>query len=120
MPSRRSFLVVTTVSLVSLAGCSGMSATDLFVDNDTEDEQTATLRVVRKADGEQLLDETFTLTPDESTTFEEVVSGSEVRVTLDVQDGTTASTEWADGEDDANGLHVNITSEGITFQPVVA
>lgn len=67
----------------------------------------------------QLLDENINIDVGDHKDYQDIVSNSEVTVSINIQDGPDNTYEWSDGEDDARGLQISIRSDSITFEPFV-
>ncbi|MDL0125629.1 hypothetical protein PNQ92_09430 [Halobacterium salinarum] len=93
--------------------------TDLTISNKTTRARTVTVQATRLSDSERLLDDTFVLDAQASTEYEEVSSGSSVKVHASVEDGPEATHEWSDGESDATGLLVSIMTDSVEFAEAV-
>jgi len=119
---RRGFVAGVSLALLSLTGCLGVNSgglTDIYISNEASEAVTASIQVTKLSDGAQLLDETATIAATASREYDEVVSGSHVEVHVSVHDGPENTYEWSDGESDAQGLHVDITADSITFSSFV-
>lgn len=119
---RRTLIKYVPIAIFGLSGClepNSGGMTDISVSNETSDEVNATIQVTRLSDDERLLDETFVLDVDATQEYDEVVSGAEVQVKVQVENGPENEFEWSDGESDASGLHIDINSDSITFLPAI-
>lgn len=119
---RRTFIRYVPIAIFALSGClesNSADVTDIYVSNETSNEVGATIQVTRLSDDGRLLDETFVLDVDATQEYDDVVSGSEVQVKVQVEDGPENEFEWSEGESDASGLFIDINSDSITFSPVV-
>ena len=119
---RRGFISGVSLAIAGLSGCFGVNSgetTDISISNETSNTVTASIRVTRLSDDAQLLDETTTIAANASREYDEVVSGSRVEVHVSVQDGPVNAYEWSDGESDAQGLHVDIDADSVTFSSFV-
>ncbi|WP_439026174.1 hypothetical protein [Haloarchaeobius sp. DT45] len=119
--TRRALLSGATVAIVGTVGCVGLGgSTDISVQNERGEQITVTLGVTTVEDGSELLSETFDLEPDGRKAFENVVSGSRVRVSVAVDGGPESTHEWSDGESDASGLFIDVESDSVEFTEAVA
>ncbi|WP_231187598.1 hypothetical protein [Haladaptatus sp. DYF46] len=119
---RRKFIGGFPLALLGLSGCLGVNSggtTDIAIANETSDITTISIHVTRLSNGTQLLDETVTIGVGETEENEEVVSGSQVEVSLSVENGPENRYEWSDGESDAQGLHIDINEDSIAFSSFV-
>lgn len=116
---RRELLGGVSLATVGLSGCFGVGlgsgTTDIYISNEVTEERTATIRVTERSDGTELLGETFSIDPDATKEYDEVVSGVHVDVRLAVEDDPEKTYEWSDGESDAQSLHIDIAADSITF-----
>ena len=124
--SRRRFIGVLSVGICGLAGCANNSLADLEIINYAMRERTVMIRVARSSDGEQVLDESFTLPPAETEdyeadeTYSEVAGDEEtVRIHVAVQDGPEGTHEFTDSLD-TGSMYIDIYSDDIEFQRVAA
>lgn len=124
--SRRRFIGVLSVGICGLAGCANNSLADLEIINYAMRERTVMIRVARSSDGEQVLDESFTLRPAESEgtnpakTYDEVAGdGETVQIDVTVEDGPEGTHEFTDSMDTGN-MQVDIYSNTIEFSRIVA
>jgi len=111
-----------SLAVVGLSGCLGVNSgglTDISISNEASTTATVRIQVTRLSDDAQLLGESVTIAANASSEYDEVVSGSQVEVHVSVRDGPEDTYEWSDGESDAQGLHVDITADSITFSPFV-
>ena len=102
------------------------SIADLEIINNTVCERTVMIRVARPSDGEQVLNESFTLPPAESEgnnpakTYDEVAGdGETVQIDVTVEDGPEGTHEFTESMDTGR-MQVDIYSDTIEFQRVVA
>jgi len=119
---RRGFMTGVSLAVVGLSGCLGVNSgglTDISISNEASTTATVRIQVTRLSDDAQLLGESVTIAANASSEYDEVVSGSQVEVHVSVRDGPEDTYEWSDGESDAQGLHVDITADSITFSPFV-
>ncbi|MFC4248812.1 hypothetical protein ACFOZ7_18095 [Natribaculum luteum] len=119
---RRTFIGGFSLALLGLSGCSGVNSggtTDITIANETSNTVTAGIQVTQLSDDAKLLDETVTIDAGDTEEYEEVVSGTQVEVHLRVEDGPENTYEWSDGESDAQGLHIDINDDSITFSSFV-
>ena len=119
---RRTLINCIPIAIFGLSGCleaNSGSVTDIFVFNETSNEVNVTIQVTRLSDDERLLDETFTLGVDATKEYEEVVSGAEVQVKIQVEDGPGNEFEWSDGEGDESSLSMEINPYYITYSSTV-
>ena len=132
--SRRKFIGALSVGICGLAGCSNNdivdiennSIADLKIINNTMRERAVMIRVARSSDGEQVLDESFTLRPAESEgnnpakTYNEVAGdGETVQIDVTVEDGPEGTHEFTDSMD-TERMQVDLYSDSIEFSRIVA
>ena len=118
-PRRRQFLETTLASSAvgSVVGCLGYEHTnDLYIRNKSGTQQTITIRVVRLSNDNELLDETITLDDGETKEYTEVAGDYTCRVSVNVQNGLSNETEWADSGSDSYILDIFIDESAINFQ----
>ena len=115
---RRQFLKIALASSTagSVAGCLGNGLEDLHVRNRSGTEQTISIRVVRLSNDNELLDETITLVDGETKVYAEVAEENTCRVSVNVQNGPSNETEWADSGYDTEALNISIEESTINFQ----
>jgi len=121
-PNRRNFISSFSLAVLGLSGCLGVNAsgtTDITISNEASNTVTVHIQVTQLSNEELLLDETATIDVDSTEEYEEVVSGSQVEVILSTEDGLENTYEWSDGESDAEGLHITVNDESITFSSFV-
>jgi len=109
-----------TAGVGSISGCSMGNVHDITVRNETEREIVGEITVTRVDDGEQLLEDTFTLAPVEGVVrgvekhYSDVVGEETARVHVAIQDGPEGSHEFTDSAD-SRGLDVEIHPDEIQF-----
>ena len=115
---RRQFLKTALASSAvgSVAGCLGNSIDDLYIRNESGTQQTISIRVVRLSNDNELLDETTTLVDGETKQYTEVAGEYTCRVSINVQNGPSNETEWADSGSDSYLLEISIDDSTINFQ----
>lgn len=120
---RRRAVSSASLAAVGLSGCFGVGmgdgTTDISISNETAEERTATIRVTKRSEGTQLLDETFVIGANAKREHDEVVSGVRVNVHPDVENGPEDAFEGSDGDSDAQSLFIGITTDSIEFTPAV-
>lgn len=119
---RRTVIRNVPIAIFGLSGClepNSGGVTDISVSNETSNEVNVAIQVIQLSDDKQLLVETVPLDAGATQEYDEVVSGAEVQVKIQVEDGPENEFEWSDGESDASGLHIDINSDSITFAPFV-
>lgn len=119
---RRGFISGLSLAILGLSGCFGVNSgetTDISISNEASNTITASIQVTQLSDDTRLLEETVTIDVNDTKEYDEVVSGSQVEVHVGVQDGPENTSEWSDGESDAEGLYIDINDDSITFSPFV-
>lgn len=129
---RRRFLASLVVGCGSLvlSGCTESQSVgefdDIHVRNETEHSQTVTVQITQASTQEILLDETITLTAedtgsDDSVSFSDpITSSGDHRVNVTVEDGPTDTYTWdvpgsETTQDEAHVLSIDIHSTRIGF-----
>lgn len=103
------------------AGCLDLGSTsDLYVRNESGARRTVSLRVVRLSDGEELVDETITVDDGGTEEYAEVVGAADCRVIVDVRDGPSGETEWADSDSNSYTLEITLGESAVDFQELAA
>lgn len=115
---RRQFLkTALAISAVgNVAGCLGNRTDDLHIRNKSGTQQTISIHVVRLSNNNELLDETITLVDGETKEYAEVAGEYTCRVSVNVQNGPSNKTEWADSGIDSYTLGISIEESTINFQ----
>ena len=132
--SRRKFIGVLSVGICGLAGCANNSIidiennsiADIKIINYAVRERTVMIRVVRSSDGEQVLDESFTLRPAESESdnpekrYSEVAGdGETVQIDVTVKEGPEGTHEFTDSMDTGR-MQIDLYSDTIEFSRIAA
>lgn len=124
-PSRRRFLHLSGLVAVSSAGCLGVFSNadmaDLRLNNGTSGEITVTTTITRSSDGEELLSDTVTLQADGVHQYRDPIQEEGTyQIHVSVEGGDENLYEWDAPADEAAGLHISITDDGIGFSEVIA
>lgn len=116
---RRVVVSGLSVGLTALSGCTFFGKPDLRVYNATSETESYSVEVINQDTEEVTLSRTDTVQPNQSTTYQECFKKHNVshQVTLDVENGPSATTEWSQ-PNEPTALGADVEPSKITFQDV--